>query len=66
MPTTPAATLTKREHIAALLAQGILSNPNPGMQSKCVAPGERVSADVVALVAVEYADRLLQELGKNG
>jgi len=51
LPNDPASRLTKREHFAALVLQGILSHP-------------RFTNDVPEL-AVRIADKLIKELNKE-
>ena len=60
--------LTKREHVAALALQGILASLSPEM---ILAMGEQAEArgqtptEFNATMAVQHADALLAELGKD-
>ncbi len=59
------AGLTYREHFAGLALQGLLASKSPGLQTDKAKAGEPVSASLMARVAIECADELINELNKK-
>lgn len=48
-----------RLELATILMQGLLANPKPGIKTKHAEPGDDITPEIVAKVAVECADALL-------